>query len=435
MNYNNPKDSANLGGYYGNNTNHPPQKHNQNRPNPKPHPNQIQQQNQQHKRQITYPKAPFPKKQKDKSHVIIAALIAAGILIPGSIAIDKIQNNQELNKIVETFSDAIKETYQNSEFMMQNFDMSTYAKYVKPIIKDTIKTETPLQDFLSQEEYDTQTWLYILSGEGDRLSIQNDSILSAFNHYYSYSEDVSFDKKTGEPDKLISYFSHLAQICTTENNKNDLIALFDAEVGSSSISNSKDSLNYTQSKIEEIYSYDYIPTLEYNISTNNNFEKNIEDSPSRYMQPYFNLYNQRIESAQNIISGHSLQDVREPETLKKLVEKTSKKDITDSYQAAKYGIFIEALPKSEYISYITIRNKVYQSAIDVLRDSPETKNALTQDINNIANRLHAYDAYDSKNPQILQEIYSSFTDLEKANKAVEKAKAEIKRTGFDDFSH
>ena len=231
------------------------------------------------KRRISGPRKMPSKGFKDKYKKIIAGILAAGTLLVGAnqLSNNRQERNQRLD-IVDKFSGALEQTYEGSEYLQLNFRQGDYVEYCEETLNDTLKSEDELVEFLSKEEFDKNTWLYILIGEGNRIDLSDEEIISALQQFEPYSEEnITFDKNTGNPDKHVSYFTQLGKACLTEENKVNLILLLDGIVGSSSISNSNEAINYAKEQVKSAYSEigeGWKDSLRQNININNNFEEN-----------------------------------------------------------------------------------------------------------------------------------------------------------------
>jgi len=366
-------------------------------------------------RRISGPRKMPSKGFKDKYKKIIAGILAAGTLLVGAnqLSNNRQERNQRLD-IVDKFSGALEQTYEGSEYLQLNFRQGDYVEYCEETLNDTLKSEDELVEFLSKEEFDKNTWLYILIGEGNRIDLSDEEIISALQQFEPYSEEnITFDKNTGNPDRHVSYFTQLGKACLTEENKVNLILLLDGIVGSSSISNSNEAINYAKEQVKSAYSEigeGWKDSLRQNININNNFEENVAKD-STYLKPYIeNVYNQRIKTAQEIANGETLKDVKNPEILAKLIRSLAKKDvIKDSYRVLKYGSF-DIDPKvasaDEYKKVRDTRNDFYQYCIDGI-DNPEKAK---EELNNINEKLDEkskiYILVQSRSEKLLEEILS-----------------------------
>lgn len=334
---------------------------------------------------------------KDKSKKIIAVLLAAGTLLVGANHLINNRQRSERLDVVDKFSSPITQTYEGSEYLQTSFRQEDYYEYCEETLNDTFKSENELVEYLSNEDFDENTWLYILIGEGNRLEISDEKIIEELARFEPYSaENIKYDEK-GMPKEYVSYFAQLAINCSSESSEKDLILLIDGIVGRTSISNSKDALYHDNEKIEEIHrhiKWQDKTDLKRNISINNTFEENVKEDRS-YLQPYIEkVYNPRIETAQEIAEGKILTNVRNPELLKKFTRSLTYRSIISNPGAvANNGIF-EINPKvadeKEYETIRNTRNALYEYCIYAI-DNPEVANKELEAISeNLENRLESY---------------------------------------------
>lgn len=351
---------------------------------------------------------------KDKSKKIIAALLAAGTLLVGANHLINNRQRSERLDVVDKFSSPITQTYEGSEYLQTSFRQEDYYEYCEETLNDTLKSEKELIEFLSKEEFDEKTWLYILTGEGNRIQLSDEKISEELSHFEPYStENIKFDKKTGMPDKKVSYFTQLGESCSNESSKAYFISLLDGMVGAESISNSKEALDYAKEIIKEVYSHikwQDKTDLNRNINTNDNFEEYVKKD-STYLQPYIEkVYNSRIETAQEIAEGKILTNVRNPELLKKFTRSLTYRSIISNPGAvANNGIF-EINPKvadeKEYETIRNTRNALYEYCIYAI-DNPEVANKeLSEIIKNLENRIENYVVVQNRDNNLLEEIFS-----------------------------
>lgn len=395
------------------------------------------------RRTLSKPKKNNFKRFIDKNKKIIATLLIAGTTlgVVGAVGAQHIEEATERSKIAATFEDAIESTYESSEFLQVSFREEDYEKYSKEVIKDTLRAEEALVDFLQAEDVDKDVWLYILSGEGNRFELEDKKILSALKEYEPYSEEFSFDKETGDPDKTVSYFSQLATVCLSEENEKDCLALFDAAVGSTSLSNGPEAIEYQQGQIEEIRNKMEtlgIDSLEDLIDKNANFGTYYSRN-KQALQPYFSkLYNVRVESARDIESGEAFTNVRDQNYLQRITSSVAHHPlIEDPYAEIATGravIVDKVATKDEYKTFREMRNSLYQFCIDGLDDREGAKEILDTMEKRLENKSKIYEQYETRKGTFLEDIYELFDDIAEHQKAVDKANERIKKTRFGDFS-
>ena len=391
-------------------------------------------------------KVPF-KFLKDNAKKIIIGLVAAGIIIGGAAKgideiSDKIKENRQIEGVVEMFSDSLEETYDESEFLQATFREGDYTKYSEGIIEDTLRDEKSLVTYLEQAgktpEFDENAWLYILSGEGNREVLEDEAILDALKQYQPHSETVSFSE--GKPDKTVSYYAQFAGACVGQENQEDFIALFDAAVGGTSLSNSPEAINYRIGQIAEINNwveYGSKSVLEETIAINNNFDNNFKES-RQALKPYFTkLYNPRVEAAQGIENSQAFNSARDPKALHKLTRRVADYDVVDDpYIAIRdQGKMMNArvATPEDYDKFRETRNQLYRFCIDAI-DDPKIVEELKQIEASLQEKLRAYELYEQKDSKFLEEVYSLISTRAQLLEQLNNSNTQIRNSGFEDFS-
>jgi len=386
-------------------------------------------------------------KFSDCKKQIIAFFLISGIMITGASAglkaIDKYEEHLENTPVVELFDESIENAYTSSEFAISTLSKSQFKEYVQDELFDRVAEEN-IKEFLTEstKEIDIDIVLYLLTGEGNRFGMEDKEILETISQFTPYSQKVTFGFTSNEPKQILSYYSDVSQACTSPENQSDFIALVDA-MASTSITNSLEALQHIQLKIDEINNeHTYIPSVEKLIETNNNFEKNVDANPALYAQPFYEFHNGRTNAAKSIVNKEILQNVKNPKKLEKLVKNSIYNEVENPYYASSQYSIVPFSPTPEQHenlqdyknSHIPIRNQLYLYAIDLLNGSEQAKEQLAELSENIANRLDAYNHYNSRNPNFLKELHKPCVQFQKAQQEKEEAQQAIRNTGFDDFS-
>ncbi len=372
----------------------------------------------------------------------------AGIGVTGKNAYDTLKFNafvhgEDYQKIVETIGD----NYDNSEYLQVSIPREAYDEYTGKTLKSAIKNEPNMQDFLREEEFNPEVWAYLLTGEVDREIISNEEILGALSDYLPYADYDRDSKEEEVLDNNISNFAFMAEYCTSDKNKNNVVNLLDSVIGESSLSNNTDALKYkiklNEEEIERIQ-YNTANELQDKIYTNDNFDKlSLGSDSTLYLKPYVEkFYNSRVKFV-----SEKINDENTPKLLKNILGKY------DGYEKME-GVSnkLREIPRKameaikiadydEYKIYAALRNELYSKVLEE-KNSPEEaienieeSNLLLQTRVGYQEVLERFDIpqYMSEVNELLEEIRDNSQRESQTQKEQDQIKEKSNRLSFDDF--
>lgn len=382
--------------------------------------------------------------------IAVGALIIptiTGIGVTGRNAYDTLRFNafvhsEDYQKIVETIGD----NYDNSEYLQVSIPREAYDEYTEKTLKNAVKNEPNMQKFLQEEEFSSEVWAYLLTGEADRSEITEGEILEALNDYFPYAD---YDRESTDENVLdnnISNFAFMAEYCTSDKNKSNVVNLLDSVVGENSLSNSIEAIEYeiklNDEEIERIQ-YNTDRELDEKIYINDNFEKlSLGSEAILYLKPYVEkFYNSRVEFV-----SEKLNDANTPKLLKNILKKY------DGYKKMD-GVCNElrTIPQmtmksmkiadyDEYNIYAELRNKFYNDVLEEKKNPEEsiskieTANVELQSRIGYQEVLGRFDVpqYIVEINQLLEEMRDSQNSIE-TDKEQNRINEKSRELRFDDF--
>lgn len=371
-----------------------------------------------------------------------------GAAVTGKYAYDTLKFNSFVHSNdYQRLVDVIQDNYDNSEYLQVSIPEEAYTDYAEGTLKATIKNEPNMQSFLETEEFDPNVWAYLLTGEVDRSTMDNEEIIDALSDYLPYAEYDSNSSDEEVLDNNISNFAIMSQYCTSDKNKNGIVNLLDAIIGQSSLSNGKGALQYKIKLNEE-----EIERIEYNTPEelinkcyiNNNFDKlACGQDATYYFKPYvYNFYNSRVDFMKD-----KLGNADTPKLLKDALEKyvtcekmdgvrkelrTMPEEMMNATKIATYD---------EYMSYASLRNEFYNRIIEEQK-TPEESIAKIEEVNTqLGNRIEIQSVIESFDiPQYMRELNGLIEDMRDSKEKYAEAEKEQNRVdekardlGFDGF--
>jgi hypothetical protein len=247
--------------------------------------------------------------------------------------------------------------------------------------------------------------------------------------------------------QIISVASLMSDICITEENKEDLVALFNAIVGHDSVNNSKAALEYgiklneeTKTRLE----HDTPEELKENKRINDNFFRGFSSLNNRgsYLLTYYDFRDMRLEFMNNVLN-HSVNEAlrsvfsgyaNEPPTseLQEYLRESPVAGMDISGHFSDSGSF------KEYIAY---RNDYYDYVLGLMADPEKAvdeldmQNAYYQNQIETQNRVASTNmpAYMNGLMDILAEYKENVANLEQAKTDMEASKGNLDKTGFNDW--
>ena len=371
-----------------------------------------------------------------------------GAAVTGKYAYDTLKFNsfvhsEDYQKIVE----AIKDNYDNSEYLQVSIPRDAYDEYTNGTLKNAIKNEPNMQSFLETEEFDPSVWAYLLTGESDRSEMSNEEILDALTDYLPYAEYDNASDKEEVLDNSISNFAIMFQYCTNDKNKNSVVNLLDSVIGQNSISNSIEALNYEKGLNEE-----KIERIEYNKPVELQIKCNINDSFSdakrgmksgEEMAPYvYKFHNSRAD----FINGK----LKNPNTSKILKKALSKYDNVKRMDGAsvEFRANLEVMMNAtkfarydEYIDYASLRNDFYKEIMEDQNAPEDAISKIEADTLEIEKRIDMQEIierfdmpqYMKEINQLLKEVRDSDRNLSKAQEMQNHVDEKYQKLGFDGF--
>lgn len=397
---------------------------------------------------------------KDKSGKLNAlGRIAVGALTISTLTgaavagkkIDKIMefseflNGEEYNSIVEV----IEANYDNSQYLHYNIPEAAYNEYTEDTLKAAIKNEPNMQTFLEEKKFDPAVWAYLLTGEVDRNTINNEEIMDALSDYLPYAEYDRNSEKEEILNNNISNFSMMLDYCTEDNVKNNVVNLLDSIIGQASLSNSKDALEYERKlNEEEIERIEYNTTeeLEDKCFINSHFkdivEKNWGQDAVPYLKTYMNFRNSRVQ-----FINEKLDDPNTPKLLRNALEDYEGHKTWRGIGSDMKSYPIENMSDSkianlsEYLNYCLLRNDFYEVIIEEQKEPESSIERINEANSQIDKRIRMLDVVDDFDlQQYMIEINQLMYDKKESEKLSEKAKREENRIDvrghdlrFDDF--
>lgn len=372
----------------------------------------------------------------------------AGIGVTGKSAYDTLKFNafvhgEDYQKIVETIGD----NYDNSEYLQVSIPREAYDEYTEKALKNAIKNEPNMQDFLKQEEFSPEVWAYLLTGENDRSEISDQEILEALSDFLPYAD---YDRDSKEEDVLdnnISNFAFMAEYCTSDKNKNNVVNLLDSVVGENSLSNSIQALEYeiklNDEEIERIQ-YNTDRELDEKIYINDNFEKlSLGNDATLYLKPYVEkFYNSRVEFV-----SEKLIDENTPKLLKNILKKYDGYKKMEGVSSKLREIpqkamkSMEIANNDEYNIYAELRNKFYNDVLEEKKNPEESISKIETANVELRTRIGYHEVlerfdipqYMSEVNELLEEIRDSSQRESQSEKEQKLINEKSQRLNFDDF--
>ncbi len=349
-------------------------------------------------------------------------------------------NGEEYNSIVEV----IEANYDNSQYLHYNIPETAYNEYTEDTLKTAIKNEPNMQTFLEEEKFNPTVWAYLLTGEVDRSTINNEEIMDALSGYLPYAKYDRNSEKEEILNNNISNFSMMLDYCTEDNVKNNVVNLLDSVIGQASLSNSKDALEYKRElNEEEIERIEYNTTeeLEEKCSVNSQFkdilERNFGQDAVPYLRTYMKFRNSRVS-----FTNEKLNDSSTPKSLKNALEDYAGHKTWDGIGSDMklYSIANMSASKianlSEFLNYCSLRNDFYKVIIEEQKEPESSIERINEANSQIDKRIEMLDAVDDFDLQqcmidINQLMYNKKEiKTERENKRVDEKARELR---FDDF--
>lgn len=372
----------------------------------------------------------------------------AGIGVTGRNAYDALRfnafvNSEDYQKIVETIGD----NYDNSEYLQVSIPREAYDEYTEKTLKNAVKNEPNMQCFLQEKEFSPEVWAYLLTGEADRSEITEVEILEALNDYFPYADYDRESKDENVLDNNISNFAFMAEYCTSDKNKSNVVNLLDSVIGESSLSNSTEALEYkiklNDEEIERIQ-YNTVSELKEKININNNFDRFAQGQDSTlYFKPYvYNFYNSRVGFVQEKMADKSTSQL-----LKDTLEKYGKYGKMDGISEELRGIpkrFMESKKIAnydEYKNYTNLRNEFYSNVLEEQKNPEESIPKIEADTLELQTRiayqevLERFDIpqYIAEVNQLLEEMRETTQKSVEADKEQNRINEKSRELRFDDF--
>lgn len=394
------------------------------------------------------------KKFRDKSGKFIEALKKLGkgalvIGVGGVIVASTFWGVMEakLNKFIaeecQDIRTAISMNYDKSQYLQTSIAEDDYTEYTNATLKDSIK-DKDVRALIQESNIDPNILAYILTGEADRDSFSDKELLEALNNAKLYMSAELKDDENGKLDfnEILAFGSSMSPICTSQDNKDNLVALVDAMIGKKSIANSKEALSCKKTlnkKAEERIQYNTTGELNDKININENFENLGQgwDGTDYIKTYYIKFHNPRVEYAHNIIEDENASPI-----LKEILSKYKSwetQDYADIRTRLAPDVMMDATKIAkydEYIKYAALRNDFYRTILEY-QANPEQSIA-ELNMNNakldklIANQEHVSDKGEL-NPY-LKELLSVQKEIEQYKNKLNEANNRAEGLGFGDFS-
>lgn len=366
---------------------------------------------------------------------LIALTLATGIHFGVKAINDHIEYTENRDKIVDAVVYNADDGYW--EAMMSEDD---FREYLETKIDDVAKKEPNMQDFIRDtDDIGEGAIPYMITGEDLRENLSNEDILEALAKYRPYvSKDVEKGKMPKDMSQIISISSAMSDICTTEENKADLVALFDAIIGQNSVNNSKAALEYEielNEEAKERVIYNTPEELKEKIYVNDNFFNYLERGNSGlYLGTYRNFHNDRIRFINDILQNSY------NEALKEVLDKYS-----DAPSMSTLNEYLNINPKNgidmagkfanveSFKEYIEYRNDFYRDILEKQADPDKAISEWDMESSSYQNRIDNQKkveeidivAYVNSLIEILEENKEKAANFEQAKSQYERVKKEL----------
>lgn len=390
------------------------------------------------------------KDKKGKAHKFIrntaigflaALTLATGIHFGVNAIKDHIEYTENREKIVEAVVEEADGGYW--EVVMSEDD---FKEYLQKRIDDVAKKEPKMKAFITEtDDIGEGAIPYMITGEIPRENISTEEILEALAKYRPYiSKSVEKGETIKDINEIISVISSMSEICTTEENKADLVALFDAIIGENSVNNGKAALEYEialNGEAKERIEYNTPKELEDKIYINDNFFEMLryayDNEKGEYLVTYKNFYNDKVS-----FINEFLENTDNP-ALKEVLEKYSElgdADELDQYLKVNPELGMNISSKitdvENFKEHLNKRNDFYREIMEKQVDPEKAISELDMESSSYQNRLDNQNrvkevdivAYLNSLIEILEENKAKTANYERVKAQYEQAKAELEGT-------
>lgn len=371
--------------------------------------------------------------------------LAALALTTGIHSIGEAKEHFEYTKDRDEIVDVVVEQSDGAfwEVVMAEDD---YREYLEEKIDDIASKEPNMKAFIKESEpSDVATLL----GEIPQDRQSTEEVLDALAKYRPYvAESVEKGEQIQDMSQIISVASFMSDICTTKENQEDLVTLFNAIVGHDSVNNSKVALEYGIELNEDIkirLEHDTPEDLKENIRINDNFFSGFSSLNNRgsYLLTYYDFRDMRLEFINNVLN-HSVN-----EALRSVFSKYANASPTSELQEYLVKTPVAGMDISGHFSdsgsfkeYIACRNDYYKEVLGLMADPEKAVSELDKQNADYQNRIETQNrvsstdmpAYVNGLVDIFVEYKENATNLKQAETAVKASQGKLDKTGFNDWS-